>query len=172
MCEKPTIRWNNGLLHHDKLPAIGWKDGTGIYFLNSVRFDKELFEKVTSGVMPFQDILAIVDIDQRTQAMRYGNVWHFIKHAKAQKLDEYTKFRQDGSEVHYWLYKFPKGEIFIEDAYYVIYDDLVPGSTKQYMSGVAPCNSVKSAMAWKFSDDKYTLTPDEWAALIPGINMN
>ena len=172
ICEKPKVSWNNGLLHHDKLPAIRWADGTGIYFLNSVRFDKELFETVVSGTMPFKDILAIVDIDQRTQAMRYGDVWEFIKYAKAEKLDEYTKFRQDGTELHYWLYKFPKGEIFTEDAYYCIYDDLVPESTKQYMSGVTPCATVAEAMSWKFSGDTFTLTPEDWKQLVPGVNQN
>lgn len=122
--------------------------------------------------MPFEDILAIKDIDQRTQAMRFGNVWEFIKHAKAEKLDEHTKYRENGAPVRYWLYKFPEGEIFSKPAYYMIYDDLVPGTGKQYMSGVTECKTVAEGMAWKFSDDLTTLTEEQWLALIPGVDMN
>ena len=173
LAPNPTLRFNAEFGYHsDQLPAIEWKDGLKCYFLNGVSFPKDLWEKVVSKKMPFQDILAIVDTDQRTQAMKYGNVWDFIKHAKGEELDKYTKFRPDTTEVNYWLYKFPKGDIFTEDAYFCIYDDLVPGSDKQYMSGVTPCKTVAEAMSWKQSDDQYTVTTEEWLALRPGYEMN
>ena len=37
--------------------------------------------------MPFEEILKIVDVDQRTQAMRYGDVREFLKHTKSALLD-------------------------------------------------------------------------------------
>jgi len=40
VCEKPKASWNNGFLHHDKLPAIRWADGTGSHFLNGFSFPK------------------------------------------------------------------------------------------------------------------------------------
>jgi hypothetical protein len=136
-----------------------------------VLFPENLWQQVVSGKMPFQEILAIVDTDQRTQAMRFGNVQDFIEHSKAKQLDYHEKERLDGTKVRYWLYKFPKGEIFTQDAYYAVYDDLVPGSDKQYMSGVEPCKTVAEAFAWKFSDKDYQLTPSEWEALCPGLHM-
>jgi hypothetical protein len=169
----PIVRINaQNAFHNDKLAAIRWKGADEYHYLNGVFFPADLWKKVVSGKMPFNEILAIVDIDQRTQAMRYGNVWDFVKHTNAEKLDEYTKFRADGSEVRYWLYKFPAGEIFREDAYYVIYDDLVPESDKQYMSGVTPCKTIADAMAWKFSNDAYTMTSEHWKTLVPGIHQN
>jgi len=174
VCERPSEIHRNekGLLHNARGLAIKYPDGYGFYVLNGVRFPEKLFLKVTSGKMPFKEILAIEDTDQRTQAMRFGDVKEFVKHAKAVELDYHEKERMDGTKVRYWLYKFPKGKIFTEDAYYAVYDDLVPGSDKQYMSGVEPCKTVAEAFAWKFSDDKYTLTPQEWEELRPGIHMN
>ena len=122
--------------------------------------------------MPFADILAIEDIDQRTQAMRFGDVWEFVKHAKGELLDKVGKERRDGTIVEYWLYKFPAGDIFTEEAFFAIYNDLVPESTKVYMSGVPECKTVAEAMSWKFSDDLHTLTPEAWLKLIPGKDMN
>jgi hypothetical protein len=173
VCARPIriARNERGALHSDNSKAIEYPDGWGLYALNGVSFPEDLWKKVTSGTMPFQDILAIEDIDQRTQAMRYGNVWDFVKHANGELLDEHTKFRQDGTPVRYWLYKFPKGDIFTEDAYYALYDDLVPGSDKQYMSGVEPCKTVAEAMSFKFSDGEYTLTPETWELLVPGLHM-
>ena len=165
-------RNERGQLHNVRGMALKYPDGWGIYVLNGVRFPEDLFKKVISGTMPFQDILAIVDTDQRTQAMRFGNVWDFVKHANGKKLDEYTKFRQDGSPVRYWLYKFPKGDIFTEEAYYALYDDLVPGSDKQYMSGVEPCMSVMDAMGWKFSTEEDVVTGEQFRLLVPGIHQN
>jgi phage baseplate assembly protein W len=165
---KPRLHLNDqGLPHNTRGLAIAWEDGSGIYALNGVIFPKELYEKVTSGNMPFADILAIEDIDQRTQAMRFGNVWDFIKHQNATLIDSHTKDRQDGTPVRYWLYRFPKGDIFADDVDYMIYDDLVPGSTKQYMSGVPTSNTVAEAMAWK-----HQTTPGHWAIMQPGIDMN
>jgi hypothetical protein len=174
VCARPKAIHRNeqGRLHNAEGKSIEYPDGWGLYHLNGVSFPEDLWKKVISGTMPFQDILAIEDIDQRTQAMKYGDVWDFVKHAKAEKLDEIVKLRPDLTPVRYWLYKFPKGDIFREDAYYVIYDDLVPGSAKQYMSGVEPCVTVAEAFAWKFSDENYTLTPQQWLALEAGIHMN
>ena len=168
----PKLRLNEQkMLHSDRSPAVEWKTDA-YFFLNGVKFPKQLWEDVTSHVMPFEKILAIEDIDQRTQAMKYGNVWDFVKHVNGELLDKCAKERRDGTQVKYWLYKIPHGDLFREDAFYVIYDDLVPGSTKQYMSGVEPCKTVAEAMAWKFSDDLYTLAPDEWEKLEAGVHMN
>lgn len=64
------------------------------------------------------------------------------------------------------------GNVFTETAYYAIYTDLVPRSDKVYMSGVEKSATVAEAMAWKFSNDDYTLSPKEWLRLVPGLHMN
>jgi len=169
VCARPKEihRNDRGLLHNTSGKSISYPDGWGLYHLNGVYFDENLYNKVTSGKMPFKEILAIKDIDQRTQAMRFGDVWEFIKYAKGKKLDECAKERGNGTTIRYWLYQFPKGHVFTEKAYYAIYDDLVPGSSKQFMSGVRPCKTVAEAMAWKFQS-----TPERWLTMTPGKDMN
>ncbi len=128
--------------------------------LNGVRFPEDLYKKVTSGDMPFEEILAIVDIDQRTQAMRFGDPVRFVQHSGGKMLDTVTKKLPDGKQIWYRLYEIPKGPIFTQDAYYVIYDD--PSTGKQYMSGVEPCRTVAEAMGWKFG-----ITAKQWENLVP-----
>ena len=110
--------------------------------------------------MPFEKILAIEDIDQRTQAMKFGDPKKFLAHTKAKKLDERMKFTPDGKPIQYTLYKISRGAIFTEDAYYVLYD--CPSTARVYMSGAMPCKTVGEALAWKFG-----ITVEEWMALEP-----
>ncbi len=157
----PLVKINSlNQFHSDNSPAIRWKEGSEFYYLNGVNFPKDLFDKVISGEMPFQDILAIEDIDQRTQAMRFGNVQEFVKHAGGKLLDSQEKYRPDKGIVNYRLYKIPKGKIFTIDAYYILYDD--PSTGKEYMSGVEPCKTVAEGMGWKFG-----IKPKDWQELIP-----
>ena len=44
-----------------------------------------------------------------------------------------------------------------------------PSTDKQYMSGVAPCNTVSGAMSWKMSSEENVVTPEDWEALLPLI---
>ena len=76
VCERPVKinRNKEDRLHSDKEKSIEYPDGWGLYHLNGVKFEENLWKKVVSGVMPFQEILAIVDIDQRTQAMKCKRV--------------------------------------------------------------------------------------------------
>ena len=160
---KPTVRVNgNGFTHSDENPAIEWKDGSGIYMLNGVTFPKDLWQNVVSGTMPFKDILAIEDIDQRTQAMRYGDVDAFMEHVKGKILDTFTKTTPDKKQINYRLYEIPvePSNTFTETAYFMTYD--CPSTGKKYMSGVAEAKTVAEAMAWKFG-----LTQEQWKTLQP-----
>ena len=160
--ENPKCRWFNGNLHSDTRPAIEWKDGTGIYFLNAVRFEKELWEKVVSGEMSFADRLKIKDVDQRTQAInpRYTDIDAFIKEANGVVLDDYNKFDVNGNEVNYKLYKFPAGDIFQKDAYYCYFD--CPSTRKKHLEGVEVSKTVPEAMAWAEE-----ITENQWKLRVP-----
>src|SRR3990167_6782401 len=149
VCARPAKinRNQRGQLHSDTEMAISYPDGWGLYLLNGVRFPEELWKKIVSRKMPFEEILKIVDVDQRTQAMRYGDVREFLKHTKSALLDS--------KEVHntnYELWKTPKESgIFTIDAYHAIYSD--PETKLIYMSGIAPeigeKEDVLLAMGWK-----------------------
>jgi len=163
--ENPKCRWSNNNLHSDEFPAIEWKDNTGIYFLNAVRFEKELWEKVVSRKMSLKEVMNIKDIDQRTQAMKYVEVEDLLAEFKAETLDTYKKETLDGVEVNYKLVKIPAHkDLFTIDSYHAIYN--CPSTGKIYMSGIAPeigeKGSIKEAMAWK---GKMSLL--DWENLIP-----
>jgi hypothetical protein len=122
--------------------------------------------------MPFDEILKISDVDQRTQAMKYGKIEDFIKHAKAKLLDTVTKYRfQDNAPIRYRLYEFPAGEIFTETVHYLVYDDTVLLDKKVHMQGVPPYKTVAEAGAWKRSNEVFTVTPEEWSSMIIGIHQ-
>lgn len=163
--ENPKCRWNNRNLHSDEFPAIEWKDNTGIYFLNAVLFEKELWEKVVSRKMTLKEVLEIVDIDQRTQAMRYVDVEDLLVKYNAETLDTFTKTTPNGDLVNYKLVFIPKHDtLFRVDSYHAVYN--CPSTDKRYMSGIAPeigaNKDIKEAMAWKAG-----LSVDEWLSLIP-----
>ena len=170
VCARPKKieRNSQGRLHSVNSKAIEYPDGWGLCFLNGVRFDEKLFKEVTSGKMPFEKILAIPDVDQRTQAMRFGDVEQFIKFTKGKLLDTYKKHTLDGVEINYSLYEIPKGDIFTQNVFYCIYD--CPSTGKKYMQGVAPSKTVAEAMSWKISDELNVVTPEEWKTSIPLVH--
>ena len=165
---KPKVRQDtSNFLHSDEFPALQWDD-TGFYYLHGVKFPEDLWKKIVSHKMPFQDVLAIDDIDQRTQAMKYGDVEEFLAHAGAKTIDTHTKKTLAGKEINYKLVEIPKGETFTQNVHFAIYD--CPSTDKTYMSGVPKFDTVAEAMAWKQSNDKYTITPSDWLLSIPLVD--
>jgi hypothetical protein len=167
-------RNQQGQLHNTRGMALSYPDGWGIYALNGVRFNEELFEKIVSRKMTFEEVLKIEDIDQRKQAMRFINVWDFVKEAKGKELDTYIKIgAKDGRKIRYWLYEFPaNADLFPKGAKYMIYDDSMVGAAEQHMHGVLMKHkTVAEAMAWKQSDDLFTLSPQEWEALVLDVDF-
>jgi len=161
---KPTVRLNEQeRLHHDKLSAVEFKDGYSIYTLNGVTFPEELFKKITSEDVTARDILSIGDIDQRTQAMRFMPPKEMVKELKGEALGEYQKLSQQGEVVAYTLYRFPKGEVFTEDAYYMLMD--CPSTSKKHLEGVEVSKTVPQAMAWR-----HEITQKEWKAMVPLVD--
>ena len=154
--------------HSDTTPSIEWKGGYKLFYLNDVIFPEKLWKKVVSKNMPFEEVLKIADIDQRTQAMKYSSVEKFLEYSKAEVVDKYTKYTPDKTEVRYWLYKIPKGDIFTKDVCYMAYED--PSTFELYMSGVPDFKSVAEAMAWKCSDDEFIMTADDWKNMMPLIH--
>jgi len=159
--------------HSDELPAIRWKNGMEVYFLHGVKFEKELWEKVVSRKMQFADILAIEDIDQRRQAIKYGDWNEFVKYQNAQKIDEFVKFDVQGRMINYELWKFPYQEnederIFSKEVYFTRY--LCPSVREWHISGVPEFKTCAEAMAWKMSNDQFSISPEEWKELKPLFN--
>lgn len=158
---------NEGRLHNDKRMAVSYPDGFGIYALNGVRFPEELWKKVTSKEMSFNEILKIVDIDQRTQAMKYckEGAREFYTRIGGKVIDTVTKLDINTEPVKYELWELPKGDIFTKNVHYVIYN--CPSTGKEYTKGVPEFKTVAEALAWGMSDDVSVLSPAQWSLLVP-----
>ena len=125
ICEKPLVRWENGMIHSDQRPAIEWKDGTGFYNLDGVHFEKELWEKVISQKMTFKEIMAIEISDQRTVALKYNpqailnegaTLVHKDNRNNELYLIEGKEINKELEEDKIWFLKMlcPTGRVFIE----------------------------------------------------------
>ena len=143
----PIVRLNSlNQYHSDKIPALYWKGGQEFYYLNDVRFEKDLWEEIvkheSEGGLSFSKRLAIKDIDQRTQALnpKWCDINKFLVETKAELLDEVNKLDVNAEKVNYKLYKIPKGNIFTEDAYYCYFD--CPSTGKKHFEGVEVSKTV------------------------------
>ena len=163
VCERPTEIHRNSLgrLHNENGMAIKYPDGWGLYLLNGVRFPEELYKKVISRKMSWKEISEIVDIDQRTQAMKFADINDFEKLGTI--VDTYEKSDIEGNTVIYKLLYIPEG-MFTTDAYFAIYD--CPSTRNKYISGIDPeigkKKSIAESMAWKLSMSK-----EQWKLMTP-----
>jgi len=57
--------------HSEDGPAIRWKQGKKFYYLYGENFEKKLWDRITSGNLTAQEMMAIEDTDQRSIAMTY-----------------------------------------------------------------------------------------------------
>jgi len=69
--EKPQCLWVNGELSSQTKPAIGWKDGTGFYFLDGIRFEKDLWQKIVGKTLPAKEAFKLENSEQRLVALKY-----------------------------------------------------------------------------------------------------
>ena len=124
----PIVRLNEETppkYHSDQLPAIEWKNGRKFYFLDGVKFEKKLWEKVVSKEMSLSEIMKIEISDQRTVALKYNPQAIIKEKAKLLHKDDRSNelYLVEGSEIN-TLTSFPKmyflkmtcptGRIFIE----------------------------------------------------------
>jgi hypothetical protein len=170
VCARPKRIARNALgqLHSDEFKAIEYPDGWGLYLLNGVRFSEELWTKVVGRQMSLKEVMAIEDIDQRTQAMKYVDVEELIKEFNGKVLSSYQKFTLDGTEVNYRLVMIPKNDkLFDIDSYHAVYN--CPSTQKIYMSGIDPelgkKGDIKESMAWKGK-----MSVEDWVSLIPLVS--
>ena len=176
VCARPTIiaRDNQGRLHNEHGKAIQYPDGWGLYLLHGVRFPEELYLKVIQG-MPMNDILAIEDIDQRTQAIKFAKegIRDFYQSQKGQMIDSYVKLDKVGRPINYELWNIPAGDIFTKSVHFAVYDcpsARERGESREYTKGVPGVKTVGEAMAWGMSDDDHIVTAEEWKNMIPLID--
>ena len=173
VCPNPILRFNDrNEFSSPHLPAIEWPGGMKCYFLNGVNFPFELWKKVVSRETEMKDVLAIKDIDQRVQAMKFAKngLRDFYKSQNGKCIDSYDKFDIKGRPIHYELWKIPAGETFNKTVHFAIYDcpsAKERGEQREYTKGVPAFEKVSEAMAWGMSDEKSIITPEMWERLVP-----
>ena len=122
---KPEVKMEDGRLHSDQVPAVSFKDGYELYYLDGVNFPKELWEKVISKEMTLSEIMKIEISDQRTVALKYNPQAIIKENAQLIHKDDRNNelYLVENSEIN-TLTNFPKmyfvkmicptGRVFIE----------------------------------------------------------
>lgn len=165
----PRIRLDNReWLHSEQDAAIRWLNGTEEYYLHGEEVGKKLWKKAVSRTLSFRDILKVENIECRAVLMRYSEPDSFLAEMGAELLDTYMKYRQDGTEISYALYRVGQGRFTDEDSYFMLYDDRSP-TGRRYLSGVPPFQTVPEAMSWKVSNERHSISPEQWKAARPMI---
>ena len=125
MSRKPEVKMEDGRLHSDQVPAVSFKDGYELYYLDGVNFPKELWEKVISKEMTLSEIMKIEISDQRTVALKYNPQAIIKENAQLIHKDDRNNelYLVENSEIN-TLTNFPKmyfvkmicptGRVFIE----------------------------------------------------------
>ena len=170
-----SVRKSNNQLHSDHFPAVKFADGYSIYALHGVRFPKDLWTKIVTRQMPMEEILKIVDIDQRVQAMKYAKngIRDFYKSQNGKCIDSLDKLDIEARHIHYELWEIPKGEIFTQTVHFALYNcpsAQAKGEVREYAKGVPACKTVAEAMSWGMSSDDNVINPENWKLLIPLVH--
>lgn len=66
------IKLNQENQHHSEIqPAIQWKEGLKLYFLNGIKFEKDLWQEIVSKTISTEEALKLENIEQRIIALKY-----------------------------------------------------------------------------------------------------
>jgi len=128
-CRRPEVvrRDDENQLHNDQKPAIRWRDGFELYYLDGVHLEKELWREIVSKEMSFAEIMRIENADHQAVALKYnpeailangaklidgptsrGNELFLIENSELNKLTEFP-------QMYYVRMNCPTGRTFIED---------------------------------------------------------
>ena len=78
-------------LHSDQLPAIEWRDGEHLYYLQGVEFDKETWQKIIDQTFTIEDLMGIENADKRAVATSMLKPELLLSHVNAEFVNEGTK---------------------------------------------------------------------------------
>ena len=112
------------------------------YWIEGVKFDKDLWQKVVGKKMSFKEIMAIKNIEQRMVALKMMDAEKLLKESKAKLLDKSEK----GNELY--LIE----NVFSQPAYFLKY--VCPSTGRVYVSGIDPNVAQQNpnadyCMSWK-----------------------
>ncbi len=134
------LRNENRRLHSTKESAIQWRDGSGLYFIDGVGFEKWLWEQLAKKEMPCGHISKIINLEQRRAALTLYDFDEIIREQEGYLIERSRR----GNEL-YGLNKVIPGEIIK----FLRYKD--PSTDRIYTCFVPEsCERADEAMAWKF----------------------
>lgn len=87
---RPTeLHMEHGRLHNRNGMAIKYKDGTGYYFMNGVRFTgkEKVFVTTPADSSRTEDVLAIQNVEQRSEVMKKIGIEKFFSQLPKKELD-------------------------------------------------------------------------------------
>ncbi len=154
---KPNVRREDGRLHSDQLPAVSFKDGYELYYLDGVHFEKDLWEKVVSQTMSFKEIMAIEISDQRTVALKYNPEAVIKENAKLVHVDGRNNelYLIEGQELNEEL-EFPK----------IWFLKMKCPTGRTFIEGVPPEEAEKNPDATAMQALLCDLTPSEYQSMV------
>lgn len=120
------FRDKDGDLHSTERAAISWSDGFELYFLEGVRFPRELWQKVVTKSASAVDIMMLENTEQRRVALFYNGMESFV-----QEQGKPISYGSRNNAVLYLL----EG-VLDEPMYWVSYD--CPTTGRKYVSPVDP----------------------------------
>jgi len=120
------------------------------YWIEGVKFDKGLWQKVVDKKMSFKEIMAIGNIEQRMDALKMMDAEKLLKESNAKLLDKSEK----GNEPY--LIE----NVFSQPAYFLKYQ--CPSTGRVYISGIDPNIAKKNPNADYCQSWKMGISIDEY----------
>jgi len=84
----PILKDEQDRYHSLDKPAIGWNDGTGLFYIRGVNFPRELWERVSHRKLSVKELLKLENIEQRFIALDIYGAEKLLSECKAQLIDK------------------------------------------------------------------------------------
>ncbi len=155
VCKLPAkvIRNRNLKLHSIAEAAIQWRNGSGLYFIDGVRIENQLWQQIINRKLSCKEILKLRNIEQRRVALMVYDPGKLIVELKGKLIDQSKR----GNKLYAIKNVIRKKTIKL-----LVYKD--PSTNRIYVSFVPDHHeSADSAMAWKFylTDQDYSNLTEE-----------
>lgn len=143
--------------------AIEWPDGHGIYFVNGVHFDRELYNSIfVNKTIKGRDILLLKNTEQKTIAIQQYGYYDMIKDIGAKKIDEMEIMTNVGKAVNE-LYDFEiegnEGWRRIRGRFVKVVDHSTGKITCLGIPIEKSTETVRGAIAWTFGLNEMEYKP-------------
>lgn len=150
----PIIRRNEqGQLHSTDNLAVDW-NGTGLYYLDGIKFEKEWWDKITNDLLSPQEVLAIDNLEHRRIA------WKYMDKGKLTGLDSFTvldEVKDDGKGYPMRIISFNHPDV---DEPLKYYNCFCPTTGREYYIGTQETTCAK-AKSQSFGFDEINFI-NEW----------